>query len=437
MNQTKNAVMRVYLALVFFLLPCRANAQLSELERQMSAFIDARNAEALALLERTVNINSGTMNFEGVREVGRVFQDELDELGFTTRWVDGSGWERAGHLLAEREGSGVHLLLIGHLDTVFEGDSPFQKYELRSDSTASGPGVIDMKGGNVIIIQALRALRSAGVLDDMQVTVVLHGDEEKSGRPLALARQHIIEAARAADVALGFEDGDGDPRTAVTARRGWTGWELHVTGKPAHSSQIFQDEYGAGAVFETARILTAFYDSLSAESYLTFNPGLALAGTQIEFDAEGDRGTAFGKLNVIPEHALVAGDIRALSGDQLNGVKSRMSAITNRNLPHTSASITFEDTYPPMAPTEGNRNLMKLYSDVSCDLGLGQVTAVDPRNAGAADISFAADHVEMALDGLGLMGEGGHTIDETADLRTLPTQAKRAAVLMYRLMKQK
>ncbi len=408
-------------------------AALTEIERRITASVDRNEGEALELLERTVDVNSGTMNFDGVREVGDILRQVFDELGFETRWVDGEPWGRAGHLIASRAGGGPHVLLIGHLDTVFEPDSPFQEFEVLNDSTARGPGVIDMKGGIVVIVHALKALREAEALEDLHVTVVLMGDEEKSGRPLSLAREALIEAARTAEVAIGFEDGDGDPRTAVIARRGWTGWTLTATGRPAHSSQIFQPQIGAGAAYEMARILHRFYEDLTGEEYLTFNVGTALAGSDIEFDPSEDRGRAFGKSNVIPEKAVATGDLRTLDGDQLARAKKRMKAIVVEHLPHTSAEITFEDTYPPMGPTDGNRRLLTLYDEISRDLGLGPVTAVNPQNAGAADVSFTAAHVEMAIDGLGLMGTGGHTVEETADLRTLPTQTKRAALLLYRL----
>ena len=414
----------------------RTHAQptgLADGEREIVAFIDAHNDEALNLLERVVNINSGTMNFEGVREVGQLFREEFDALGFETRWSDGASWERAGQLVAEREGDGPHLLLIGHLDTVFELDSPFQEFVMLNDSMARGPGVVDMKGGNVIIVQALKALEEVDALDDLHVTVVLMGDEEKSGRPLSEARGDLIEAAKAADIAIGFEDGDGDPRTAVISRRGWTGWTLRTHGRPAHSSQVFQSSVGAGAIFEAARILSAFYEELSDEENLSFNPGLIVGGTEVMHEPEEDRVAATGKINVVAEHAIVPGDLRALSAEQLERVKAEMREIVAESLPHTSSEIAFEDSYPPMAPTDGNRRLLSLYDRVSRDLGLGPVEAVNPRNAGAADVSFTAEYVEMAIDGIGLMGTGGHTVEETADLRTLPSQTKRAAIFMYRI----
>lgn len=414
-----------------------APSTLTDAERRIVETIERTEREALDLLERAVTINSGTMNFEGVREVGRLFAQEFESLGFETEWLDGESWERSGHLIATHSGDGPHVLLIGHLDTVFEPDSPFQQFELLGDSTARGPGATDMKGGIVVMLQALKALREENALDDLQVTVVLHGDEEKSGRPLSLARQALIDAALEADIAIGFEDGDGDPRTAVIARRGWTGWTLTATGRTAHSSQIFQPDVGAGAAYELSRILNAFYADLAGEEYLTFNAGVVLAGSDVAFDPAEDRGSAFGKTNVIPETALASGDLRTLDEAQRERVKERMRAIIEDHLPHTSAEITFQDTYPPMAPTDGNRELLALYDEVSRTLGLGPVSAVNPQNAGAADVSFTAGHVEMAIDGLGLMGTGGHTVNETADLRTLKSQSSRAALLLFRLSRRR
>src|SRR5262245_5124974 len=221
----------------------------------IAAAVDADHDAALALLERVVNINSGTMNFAGVRQVGDVFSAELKRLGFATRWVDGAPFNRAGHLVAERDGSGPRVLLIGHLDTVFEADSPFQRFERLSPTSARGPGIIDMKGGNVVMLTALRALADVNVLAQLHVIVVLTGDEEDPGEPLAAAREALVEAAAGAQAALGFEDGAGDPRKAIVSRRGFTGWKLSVTGTPAHSSQVFTDRVGAGGIYELARVL--------------------------------------------------------------------------------------------------------------------------------------------------------------------------------------
>lgn len=406
---------------------------LSSEERALTAAIDASNDRALALLERVVNINSGTMNFAGVREVGAVFKAELDALGFSTEWVDGSTFGRAGHLVAEHAGTGPRILLIGHLDTVFERDSPFQKFERLSPTAAKGPGITDMKGGNVVMLQALKALQAVGLLKTMNIGVVMTGDEESAGRPLAVSRAALVKAAQRADVAIGFEDGDGNPATAVIARRGTSNWELRVTGKPAHSSQIFNAENGYGAVFEAARILNGFREKLAGQPHLTFNPGVILGGTSVEFDAPTSRGSGFGKSNVIAEHTVVVGDVRALSLEQFASAKKAMQDIVAASLARTSATLTFDDGYPPLAPTPGNERLLTLYNRASLDVGAGQVVAVNPDLAGAADVSFIAGHARMILDGVGLMGTGGHTVNETADLRTMVSMSKRMAVLLARL----
>ena len=408
-------------------------ASLSPAEQQAISYIDEHHQEAVSLLEKSVNINSGTMNFEGVKKTGEMLVPEFEALGFTATMTDGSQYNRAGHLVAKKAGTGPRILLIGHLDTVFEPDSPFQTYETTRDGWAKGPGIADMKGGNIIILQALKALEAAGELQDMNIQVVMTGDEESSGRPLSLSKADLIDAAKWADVALGFENGDGDPSTANTSRRGAMGWTLTVKGTPAHSSQVFQPEVGAGAIYEVSRILQAFYDQLRDEKLLTFNPGKIAGGTEVSHNDKQNKASAFGKDNVVAESALVTGDIRALSAAQVERVKQKMQEIVRQNLPKTSASIEFDDGYPPLAPTDGNARLLEMYSQVSETLKLGKVTAIDPRNAGAADVAFTAAHVQMALDGLGMGGTAGHTVNEEGDLNTLKSQTKRAALLMYRL----
>ncbi len=406
---------------------------LSAPERAAAQAVDAHNAEALALLRRIVDINSGTLNLAGVRAVGNVLRAQFDSLGFNTRWVDGAAFKRAGHLLAEHSGSGPKLLLIGHLDTVFEPGSPFQRFERVNDSTARGPGIIDMKGGDVIIVYALRALKDAGLLEHMNVTVVYDGDEEEPGAPLEAARRALVDAAHGAAAAIGFEDGSADPRYAVISRRGAGAWTVTTTGMPGHSSQIFQPEIGAGAVNEAARIVHDMYARLAGERYLTFNPGLIVGGTSATTDSTGTTGTAAGKTNVVAERARVTGDIRTISPEQLARTTAAMRAIVSHHLPKTTAEITFDDGYPPMAPTDANRRLLAMYDRASRDLGYGGVAAVDPSKAGAADVAFVAAQVPMLIDGVGLSGHDDHSEKETADLRMLPVQTKRAAVLLHRL----
>jgi len=418
--------------------PLVAAAAFDDAEQSMIDWIDAHQEEAVSLLETTVNIGSGTLNLDGVREVGAVMRRELDELGLQTEWIDfPPEMQRAGHLVGRQDGNGGRrFLLIGHLDTVFEADDEFQAFS-RDGNTAHGPGIEDMKSGNVVIVYALKALRQAGLLESLPVVVFYTGDEEKTGKPLPLARKDLIEAGQWADVALGFESAataDGKD-FATVARRSAGNWRLVVEGTQAHSSQIFSEDVGAGAIFEAARILNAFYEQVRGEEYLTFNAGTIQGGTQVEYDFEQSRGATFGKTNVVPRKVIVHGGLRTISVQQLERAKEAMQRIVADNLPRTSATLEFEDSYPPMSPTEGNIRLQVALSEINEDLGRGPMAQYDPSKRGAADISFVAPYTD-ALAGMGALGEGGHTPDESLDLDSMSVAIKRAAILIYRLSRE-
>ena len=424
---------RLFLVLFLLFGAELVTADLTELENRIIAIAERDKEAAIALLARTVNINSGTMNHLGVKAVGDIFAEEFQNLGLTTTWHDMSEVNRAGHLFAETAGeSGSRcLLLIGHLDTVFEPDSPFQTFDRQGDH-ATGPGVNDMKGGDVVILYALKALKEVGVLDDLNLIVALIGDEEKSGSPKSISRYHLIEASKRCDIALGFEIATS-LNAATVARRGSSGWRLDVTGKRAHSAGIFNDEVGSGAIFEAARILNQFHEQLTGEEYLTFNPGVILGGTDVDYDPSQNKGGTFGKTNVVSQSVVVHGGLRTISPAQEASARARMKAIAeNNHLPKTSAQITFQDGYPSMPPTEGNMAVLANLSGVSVDLDQGEVVAFDPGKRGAADVSFVAGYVDV-IDGVGAEGNGAHTLDESIDLATLPLLIQRAAILIHRL----
>ena len=408
---------------------------LTPVERRIVAYADAHTEEAIGLLERTVNVNSGTLNPEGVREVGRIFAAQLESLGFTTRWIDlPDSLHRAGHLFAERRGSrGKRVLIIGHLDTVFERDSPFQRWQ-RSGSIASGPGANDMKGGDVVIAYALRALEAAGALRDRRIVVAMTGDEENPGRPLSISRADLIEAGKNADVALEFEGASRDStgrETVVTSRRSSGTWTLRVAARTGHSSGVFGEGVGSGAIYEAARILEAFRTQLR-EPGLTYNAALALGGAEVRFDSLETRGAVSAKSNIIPASTVVVGDIRTLTDDQLHRTQERMRAIVAASLPEARARITFDEGYPSMPPTPGNLAVLAALNEVNRALGVREAEPNDPARRGAGDISFVAPYVS-GIGGLGADGNGSHSDRETIDLSTLSRQIQRAALLIYRL----
>jgi glutamate carboxypeptidase len=401
-------------------------------ERRIARFVTDHADDAVDLLQRTTDVNSGTLNPEGVRTVGAIYEKELAALGFRTSWVEpvaGSG--RGPHLFAEREGKGGRrVLLVGHLDTVFEPASPFQRFE-RTGATAKGPGTVDMKGGNAIIVQALRALADAGALDGSTIRVALLGDEEDPG-PLPQSRVAFREIAARSDVALGFEATAEGLESATVARRGATTWRLRVRGPGGHSSGVFNESSGPGAAFEAARILSAFHDELRGEPALTFSVGLLLGGSDVHVDETTVTGTASGKTNIIAGDVVALGDLRFVRAAQEASARQRMQAIVDHHLPKTTAELEFTAGYPAMEPKPGNYALLEVLDGISRALGQGPVVALDPAKRGAGDVSFIADQVD-ALDGLGAIGDGSHTVAEAIDLQALPALTQRAALLVYRL----
>jgi glutamate carboxypeptidase len=416
-----------------------AHAKLSAPENKMVATVDAEYERSITLLERLVNQNSGTMNFPGVKTVGDMMRAELEPLGFKVQWIDMAKAGRAGHLVATTAGKkgSKKLLLIAHLDTVFEADSPFQTF-VRNGDKAVGPGAGDDKGGMVVIVSALRAMHAAGTLKDASIEIHMTGDEEDAGDPINIARAPLIAAGKAADVALDFEglSIENGKDMGVISRRSSNSWKLEGSGVTGHSSLIFDTTYGDGAAFELVRILHRFRTELP-EQNLTFNVGLVAAGQEVKFDNDGVRVSAKGKTNIIPGLAVARGDFRTLSEEQSARVRTKMLDIVAASAPKTSATISFDPgSYPAMAPTQGNKALLANLNAVNRDLGLAEQPVLDPLRRGAGDISFVANDVD-GLVGLGVYSKGDHAPGETVDLVSIKRQAKRAAILMTRLSRAK
>jgi glutamate carboxypeptidase len=399
--------------------------------------VDAEQGRTTAMLQRWVDQNSGTMNLAGVEAVRRMVEPEFQQLGFKTEWIDMKAAGRAGHLVARHSGSrrGKRLLLIAHLDTVFEPDSPLQRWAREGDF-AHGPGAGDDKGGIAVIVAALRAMQAAGTLKKANITVFLTGDEEDAGNPLSISRRDLIAEGKKADAALDFEDlaeedgPNGPVDVGSIARRSAGSWTLTVTGRSAHSAGVGAGNYGA--IYELARIIDQFRRELP-EDKLTYNVGLIGGGQSAKLDQGRIRLEAAGKTNIIASTATARGDLRAISQDQIDRTRAKMRAIVAQPLAGARAEISFdEDSYPPMPPTEGNRTLLVQLNGVNRDMGLPEMGELDPSRRGAGDISFVAADVD-GLVGLGPASDGSHTANEKVDVPSIFKQSKRAAILMSRL----
>lgn len=435
----RNRLLYAFGAIVLFS-SVPTSAALSPAEQVMVRTVDSEQQRTITMLERWVDQNSGTMNKAGVEAARDMVAPELRELGFKTQWIDMSAVGRAGHLVARHVGNkrGKRLLLIGHLDTVFEPDSPFQRWQQGGD-TAKGPGSGDDKGGDAVIVASLRAMQAAGTLKNANITVFLTGDEEDAGRPLAISRRDLVAEGKRSDVALDFEDlavedGPSGPMDmGSTARRSAGSWTLTVTGQAAHSAGVGAGDYGA--IYELARIIDQFRRELP-EDKLTYNVGLVGGGQTATLDADKIRLEASGKTNIIASTAVARGDLRAISQDQIDRVESKMRAIVAKPLAGAHAEISFdEDIYPPMAPTNGNRAILAELNGVNRDMGLAEMGELDASKRGAGDISFVAADVS-GLAGMGPESSGSHTASEAVDIPSIFKQAKRAAILMSRLAAQ-
>ena len=425
------------LAALLSLLAVPAAAELSAPEQKIMTTVDAEQERTVDMLAKWVDQNSGSLNAPGVVEVGKMLRTELEPLGFKVEWLEMKAAGRAGHIVARHKGNGrgKRMLLIGHLDTVFEPDSPFQGWD-RQGNRGIGPGSGDDKGGMAVMIASLRAMQQAGTLKRADITVVLTGDEEDAGDPIEVTRGPLIEAGKWADVALDFEAlarKDGKDMGSI-ARRSSDSWTLIASGRTGHSSGVGRPDYGA--IYELARIIDAFRREVG-EDKLTYNVGLAGGGATAEMDADRIRLNATGKTNVIAATAIARGDLRAISQNQIDRTKAKMQAIVSQSLPGTTARINFDKGgYPPMAPTDGSRALLGRLNRVNADMGLEPMAELDPMDRGAGDISFVAKDTD-GLVGLGPAGAGSHAPGEWVDIASIFKQAKRAAILMSRLAKER
>ncbi|MBC7650801.1 MAG: M20/M25/M40 family metallo-hydrolase [Deinococcales bacterium] len=428
---------RIFLPLCFLCAATIGKAQsLSVIEQKIITYINQHMPQAQQLLAQTVDINSGSLNIEGVKKVGAIYGAELEKAGLKSEWISlPDSLHRAGHLVAVKKGSkGKKVFIIGHLDTVFEPDMPTNPWKILNDSTATGQGVNDMKGGDVVIITALQTLHSLGLLNDVSITVYFTGDEERAGLPISVSRKDFIDRAKLCDVALGFEGAQG-LNTIATARRGSSSWRLSVSAKTGHSAGVFSSGSGYGAIYEAARIIDQFRVQLGSEKYLTFNPGLIIGGSEINYDETKAKGEAIGKSNIISPAVTVTGDLRFLTEAQKLAARDKMQGIVANNLNGTTANIQFTDGIPSMEPTDGNNTILKVVDGVSKAIGFGTTVAGNPGARGAGDISYIAKYVDC-IDGLGASGKGAHAPGETINLKEFPLLIQRAAILIYRLTHQ-
>lgn len=394
-------------------------------ERTMTAWLDGQEAAMLQLLERITNINSGSLNKPGINALATLFSDELRLLGFdittlpgdviVTPSCPGSNYtlDLTDHVLASKPGKGTRLLLMGHLDTVFPLDSPFQTFS-RVGDTVFGPGVADMKGGLVVMLYALKALHEAGELENISLSVLLNSDEEMGSLS---SRRFLEEQAQLHDYGLVYESSGAN--TMVRQRKGLGQARFVVHGKASHAGGAHAQ--GRSAIKELAYKIVEIERMTDYESGVTVNVGVINGGEA---------------RNTIAPCAEALVDLRYPESQQGVDAVTQFEQIFNTVFSYSvdSGELTTESWTnlhrPPKIPTEQSDRLL----DKTIAIGrlLGQELGVS-NSGGGTDGSLTQAMGLPTLDSLGVSGSGAHSDREQASAASILQRAKLSAILMQRL----
>lgn len=402
---------------------------LTPLEIKMVDWISSRQAEMLAELKTHVDINTGTANIEGLNRYRNILRQDLNDLGFETSehasdpikvlTCQGGSQTIANHLLGKRNGnSPQRILLNGHMDTVFSKDDEFQTLIIEKSGRLKGPGVADMKGGLVVMLNALRALAHAGLLDQANLTVLINSDEEigsLGSRPLieALAVQH--------DIGLVFE---GSYDNLVTrARKGLGQARLRITGRESHAGGAHDD--GVSANLELAHKIIEIEKLTDYKNKTTVNVGVIKGGE---------------KRNTVPGCADAYIDLRyptREAGDQLkkNILSIAKSATTSSvKYPGLPTIESWAVLHRPVKPQNEEVDAL-IAQAMAISKVIGEPIEGTRYSGGGTDGSITQSKGLPTMDSLGMDGGGAHSSREQSSVQSLMARTKLAAIMIARLIK--
>ncbi len=362
--------------------------------------LDKRGREALAFLERLVNTDSGTYLREGVNQLADIIDPRLRELGFQVERLSQADF--GDHLLARKSGStGKRLLCVGHMDTVFpDGEVKRRPFRIEGDK-AYGPGVIDMKGGIVVLLNSLQGIMESDpdLYHALDIVVLLNSDEEV-GSPTSTP--FIVREAKAADAVCVFEP--ARPKGQVVVKRKGVGkYCLTVHGKAAHAGA--QPELGLSAIEELARAILDLHALNNFEDGLTVNVGIIRGGT---------------RSNIIAEEAYAEIDLRAVDQAQVDRAQGELNRICRPHRDGIRMELTGGITFPPMLKTERSLELLRLLQEAGREVGVD----IEEIFTGGGSDGNHTSHYAPTIDGLGPQGTGAHSSDETLIVPTLLERSK-------------
>lgn len=417
----RRALTRSALALLCLLAPPAA-AEPSAEEIELRIELELRREEMVRALRDMVEINTGSWNLPGLERFAEQLPPRLSELGFevdvspgaTVEVPDVEALQTGPVVIARRaaaESDAPRFLVVAHYDTVFEPDSPFQSFSVDADAPgrAYGPGVVDMKGGIVVLLEALRALHQRGDLDRAAWTLVFNADEEIG----SLGSRPVIEReARASDYGFVFESAQQEG-ALVRARRGLGQFHLRVRGVAAHAGNSHAD--GRSAILRLAEHVVAIEALTDYERGITLNVGTIRGGQ---------------KRNIVPASAEAWVDLRydaPADGEQVRVQLEALGGVTDG----TQTEVWGRLHRPPKLETPNVHALIELATEVALDLGVELPAPV--HSGGGTDGSLMGAVGLATLDSLGVVGGAAHTQDEFVELSSLAERAAIAAVLFRRI----
>ena len=343
---------------------------------KIPTWLSDHRGELLTLLERLVNIDSGSYEKRGVDRCGEIHAAELRDLGFTTETI--AETERGNHIRAERAGRGHHrLFLSGHLDTVCPAGTVAKRPFRAADGVAHGPGVGDMKGGTVQMLYALKVLHALG-LETPPITVFLTGDEEVGS---VRGRPHIEDIARRSDSCLVFE-ASVSPGSIGVRRWGTGAYYVTIHGHAAHV--LDPKAPGANATRELALKILALEGLSDPVRGVKVSVNLVRGGTSRQVTAPEARADV---------------DVRVRDHDHVATVDARVREVAGRaSLPGISIEVTGGMSRPPMQPTARTEALLALATEAGREIGID----VEPiEKMGGSDGCFASALGVPVLDAMG------------------------------------
>ena len=380
--------------------------------KRIGRWLAEREEEMLSLLERLVRINSHTANKPGVDAVADVLAGVVSDMGFIVRRHPrreaGDNLVAVSPAAAAQAPEDRNILFCGHMDTVFPDDGSFDCFRREGDRIV-GPGVVDMKGGLVAGIYALRVLDAVGLLGDLPVVFVFNSDEETGSHH---SRELIEEQARSAVLAMVFECAGLDGETC-TGRKGKTTFALRVTGKAGHAGNLSGPK--ASAVLELAHQIIALEALNDPGRGISVNAGLVSGGVGP---------------NTVAPHAEAVVECRyplADDGEALQRAVSELVAAPH--VPGTEVEARVVPGRPPMEQTGANRRLLAVVEAAGKELG---VPVVEDYRGGVSDANFIAHAGCPVIDGMGPVGARDHSSEEFMVTASLPARAALAAVAVRR-----